>query len=336
MDAFAKKPFEERRAVFTEGASRRDILPVVIEKDFWVCWTLRRLFSSPQTAPYLTFKGGTSLSKAYDLIERFSEDIDLTISPDAPFLAEGKSPMEEGLSGKERRRRMDALKLNAQQFVANTAQASLKEAISAALGQQGDWQLDLDSGDQDQQTILFQYPRTTTETSYIKPTIKLEFGARGGTEPQKQVAITPYIAQDFPKLFQQPDCVLTVLSVTRSFWEKATILHALFHGSKLRGGMSRHYYDTFVMDQKGIATEALADTSLLNQVVQNKSLLFKDSRASYETAEIGTLRLVPEGEVLQSLQKDYKAMHEMFMNTPPKFEKILEGLALLEKRINKA
>lgn len=117
MDNFAVKSEQERYDIFQEAANRRDIADIIVEKDFWVCWTLKRLFSNPVLSPLLTFKGGTSLSKAYGLIERFSEDIDLTINRDAPFLADGKNPMDENISGKERERRIDALKINAQHFV---------------------------------------------------------------------------------------------------------------------------------------------------------------------------------------------------------------------------
>lgn len=335
MDAFARKTEAERRAFFEEVANRRGVLPIIIEKDFWVCWTLKKLFDDPHTAPYLTFKGGTSLSKAYGLIERFSEDIDLTISREAPFLNEGKNPVEEGISGKERGRRIEALKENAQRFVEETVLARLMTQTGKALGGTEGWRLLIDIDDPDRQTILFNYPRTASEAAgYVKPTIKLEFGARGGTEPQNATTITPYIAEVFPKSFQEATCRPATLSVTRSFWEKVTILHALCHGSKMRDRMSRHYYDTFMMDQKGVTEEALADPALLSLVVQNKTLFFRDPRASYETAQIGTLRLVPEGMTLQALKKDYKAMEEMFMADFPSFETVLDGMAALEARIN--
>ena len=335
MDAFARKTEAERRAFFEEVANRRGVLPIIIEKDFWVCWTLKKLFDDPHTAPYLTFKGGTSLSKAYGLIERFSEDIDLTISREAPFLNEGKNPVEEGISGKERGRRIEALKGNAQRFVEETVLARLMTQIGKALGGTEGWRLLIDIDDPDRQTILFNYPRTASEAAgYVKPTIKLEFGARGGTEPQNATTITPYIAEVFPKSFQEATCSPATLSVTRSFWEKVTILHALCHGSKMRDRMSRHYYDTFMMDQKGVTEEALADPALLGLVVQNKTLFFRDPWASYETAQIGTLRLVPEGMTLQALKKDYKAMEEMFMADFPNFETVLDGMAVLEARIN--
>lgn len=155
MDKFATKPEKERRDVLQEAASRRDLDDIIIEKDFWVCWTLKRLFSNPSVSPFLTFKGGTSLSKAYGLIDRFSEDIDLTISRTAPFLTEGKNPMEDGLSGNERARRIDALKANAQRFVAETALPALAVGIGDMLGKESEWKLVLDEEDPDRQTILF-------------------------------------------------------------------------------------------------------------------------------------------------------------------------------------
>lgn len=335
MDSFAKKEAAERRNIFQEAASRRDVLPIVIEKDFWVCWTLKRVFTAPQLAPYITFKGGTSLSKSYGLIERFSEDIDLTISREASPLNEVKDPLEGSISGKERGRRIEALKESAQRFVGETILGHLTAQMTEALESGNDWQLLLDPDDPDRQTILFYYPQTTTETAgYVKPTIKLEFGARGGTEPQNETPIRSYVSEEFPALFPEASCSPVTLSVTRSFWEKATILHALCHGSKMKDRMSRHYYDTFMMDQKGVTEAALTDTALLDLVVQNKTYFFRDPKASYDTAKIGTLRLVPEGETLLALKKDYKAMEEMFMADAPGFDDIIERLILLEQKIN--
>ena len=110
MDEFARTTDDDRLAFINEAAARRDVTPIIIEKDFWVCWTLRRLMEVPVLRDHLTFKGGTSLSKAYGIIERFSEDIDLTIGRDAPLVSETLPPMEDGISGKERERRTKALK----------------------------------------------------------------------------------------------------------------------------------------------------------------------------------------------------------------------------------
>lgn len=352
MDNFATKPEQERRDILQEAASRLDVREIIIEKDFWVCWTLKRLFSNPALSPYLTFKGGTSLSKAYGIIERFSEDIDLTISRSAPFLCEGKNPMEDGLSGKERERRIDALKENAQHFVGQIILPALSADIAAALGEGSEWKAVMDEEDPDGQTILFYYPRTMNygmgygaggygvglygegEIGYIKPAIKLEFGARGETQPHETRTISSYVSETFPELFPAPSCLVPTLALERSFWEKATILHSLHHGSKLRDRMSRHYYDTYMLAQSGVADKALQNPALLEDVVRNKSLLFRDAKASYETAVLGSLKLLPREDQRSILKKDYEKMADMFMGAFPDFETILTGLATWEDQLN--
>lgn len=353
MDSFLKLSLEDRKAAFEETAKLLDVRPIIIEKDFWVCWTLKQIFNIPELGKHITFKGGTSLSKAYRLIDRFSEDIDLTISRTAPYLKDATDPMAEDISGKERQRRIEALKEGARQFVANFALPILQKKFETELSKdplssKSDG-FRMDEGDADKQTILFDYPmffsdgtweRTrweelgTAEASYIKASIRLEFGARGETKPNEEREITPYAAEIFPKFFNAPDSNVHVLAVERTFWEKVTILHAMYHGTKIRDRMSRHYYDTYILSQKGIADQALENTALLKQVVKNKSLMFKDNKASYETAVIGSLRLVPKPEMLPELKKDYVAMEQMFMKKSPDFDDMMNGISDLEKRIN--
>jgi hypothetical protein len=352
MDDFARRAVvadNDRLAFITEAAARRDVTPIIIEKDFWVCWTLRRLIETPGLGEHLTFKGGTSLSKAYGIIDRFSEDIDLTIGRTAPQIERTKSPMEEGISGKERDRRAKAVKAAAQDYVHNTAMAALEAAIAEALGTRDGWKVILDPEDGDAQTILFEYPKLLEYGAfssggfdqgafgggYIKPRIKLEFGARGESEPSESRTITPYLATEFPD--ELPDATVTVstLSVERTFWEKVTILHALHHGSKLRHEMSRHYYDTAMLASKGVADKALAEPDLLARVVLNKSQMFKDNTASYDTAVLGSLRLIPTEELSARLRTDYEAMTEMFMVTPPTFDDMIASIAALEAKLNR-
>jgi len=352
MDEFARRSDDERLTFINEAAARRDVTPIIIEKDFWVCWTLRRLMSVPVLAANLTFKGGTSLSKAYGIIERFSEDIDLTIGRDAPKIAETLPPMEAGISGKERQRRTKALKAAAQAFVQELALPELSNAIAQALGTNEGWSVFIDTEDPDAQTILFQYPKLLNysngfgagsygagnfsegEDGYIRPRIKLEFGARGEAEPSEVKSITPYIAQEFPD--ELPDAAVNVatLSVVRTFWEKVTILHALHHGTKLLPEMSRHYYDTAMLAQNEIDDLALRSPDLLARVVLNKSLVFSDNKASYDTAILGSLRLVPDAGLRERLRADYAAMTEMFMVAPPSFNDLMEIIASLEAKLN--
>lgn len=348
MEQFAKLPDTERQDILQESANRRGIREIVIEKDFWVCWTLDRLYALPELADHITFKGGTSLSKAYGLIERFSEDIDLTIGRNAPHVCDTNNPMEPDISRKERERRIAAVKSAAQCFVKDVAMPLLNKAFEQYLETKEGWTLELDEDDPDQQTLLFHYPALFSyggfnnafsdgfqKSGYIKPTVKLEFGARGEIVPHEDKDIQPYVAEDFPDFFEQPIVSVATLAAERTFWEKATILHALHHGSKLRDRMSRHYYDTFVMTEKGIADMALKQPELLQQVVQNKSLMFRDNKASYGTATMTELKLVPTGDMLPVLKKDYAAMQEMFMGDAPSFDDIMKCLAELEKKINK-
>ena len=348
MDKFAKKPNEERKEILQEAASRMDLADIIIEKDFWVCWTLKRLFLNPSISDHLTFKGGTSLSKGYSAIERFSEDIDLTISRNAPFLKDGANPLENEISGKERKRRLAALNSNAQKFIQEIIEPQLSDDIASALGTRNGWEISFDNDDPDGQTLLFHYPKIFNYggayssaysnaydiEGYIKPQIKLEFGARGDTSPNETRTIKPYAADMFPDLFENPFCDVSMLGAERTFWEKATILHSLHHGVKLKDRMSRHYYDTFMLQQRGIADKAIKNPELLKQVVLNKSLMFKDHKASYDTAIIGSLKLLPNDEQIKVLKDDYKKMEEMFMAEHPTFDEVIDTLTALEKQIN--
>lgn len=352
MDNFARQPDDERKALLQEATKRRDSTEIILEKDFWVCWTLKRLFSNPTLAPYLTFKGGTSLSKAYGLIERFSEDIDLTISRSADFLKETPDPMDADISGKERARRLKTLSENAQKYVREVALPALQTEIEASLSQSANWKIVLDDEDPDRQTILFHYPKVFAygtewdnakwdeaewdKETYIRPHIKLEFGARGDITPSEKCSVKSYAAEEFPDMFESPSVDVGTLAAHRTFWEKATILHALHHGSKMRDRMSRHYYDTFMLDQHGIADKALLNPDLLESVVHNKSLLFRDAKASYDTAIIGSLKLLPTDEQRLPLKQDYERMSEMFMGEYPDFDTLMDGLLKLEQKINSA
>lgn len=354
MDKFAQLPNQERHDILQEAASQRGLTDIILEKDFWVCWTLKRLFLSPALSPYLTFKGGTSLSKAYGLIERFSEDIDLTISREALFLKDGLNPMEAGISGKERERRIETLSANAKSFVKEIALKDLSSQIAEQLGENSGWSVALDPNDPDQQTVLFYYPRVFSYTEsrlygigtygsglfgkgdigYIKPHIKLEFGARGDIVPHESRRVIPYVAENFPDFCPTPYADVTTLSVDRTFWEKVTILHSLYHGSKIRDRMSRHYYDTYMLYKHGIAETAIQKPELLGQVVQNKSLMFRDAKASYDTAKIGSLKILPNPEQVEILKSDYNKMNEMFMGGHPDFNELLSDLGELEHFLN--
>ncbi len=348
MDTFNALPNEERQAALEEAAAQMGVEPVIIEKDFWVCWTLQQLYSLPEIAPHITFKGGTSLSKAYGLIERFSEDIDLVISKDALGI---KDFREANISNNEYDRRIKAVRKQATVFVTEHILPQLQQRIADKLGQYDNRILEIDSTVQDQQTLLFYYPRilnykqganfsnmtfgkSNFANDYIKPHIKLEFGARGDKTPNTIKTVSPYLHNHFPTLFTSPESEVPVLTAERTFWEKVTIFHALNHNSKETARLSRHYYDVYCMSKKGTAEDAIAQEGLLDEVVINKMTFYGDPKASYETAKIGTLKLTPHEALRLQLQRDYTDMQEMFFNEAPTFESVMDEIERLEKRIN--
>ncbi|CAL4869988.1 hypothetical protein MMA231_04286 (plasmid) [Asticcacaulis sp. MM231] len=258
--------------------------------------------------------------------------------------------MEPGIGTNEIKRRADAVKAEAERYIAEIAMPAIRTSIAEALGTEDGWELVI--ADEDAQTIQFRYPRLTNygmgyghggygagrfgegEIGYIKPQIKLEFGARGEIEPNETRVIRPYLADEFPDLFGNADTPFSTLAAERTFWEKATILHALHHGSKMRDRMSRHYYDLHMLAEAGIADTAMKQPELLALVVRNKSLLFRDPKASYDTADFGTLKLMPTGDPVDELKRDYTAMAEMFMGDAPGFDTVMQTLMKLETTIN--
>jgi hypothetical protein len=247
MDQFLQLPRDERNLYFVQTAERLRLSPQIVEKDFWVCWTLQALFALPGLGASLIFKGGTSLSKVYRLIERFSEDIDVSIERASLGFGGDQDPAAAA-SAKERGRRIGRLKAACQRTVVEDVQPALATVIAAAGGEEGDWSLRLDADDPDRQTLLFAYPARmpASARAYLRPVVRLELGARSDHWPSAQAPITPYVAQAFPAAFRAPAVAVKVLAVTRTFREKATLLHAEYHRSPAKPippRLSRHYYD---------------------------------------------------------------------------------------------
>ena len=346
MDKFAREAASERSAVFGETGARRGVASIIIEKDFWVCWTLKRLFELQQAdAPKLVFKGGTSLSKAYAAIRRFSEDIDLSFDR-ADLGYEGdRNPESEGLSKKQSAKLIDELMLDVEKHIAGKVLPALRDSITTQLGEaaKAGWSLEIDGNDQ--QTLNFHYPAALAQPeyqgiTYITPRVKLEFGARGDPWPTEEKAIRPYAAEEFPDLFEQAECTVTVLAARRTFWEKATALHAEAHRPKDSAApqyFSRHYYDVAMLVDTPEGEAATKDFDLLAQVVRHKAVYFRSSWAGYDTARPGTLRLMPAVERMKDLRADYQAMQAMmFDENPPSFDEVLERIDKLQSTINSA
>ena len=338
MDKFIQLTPEDRRTAFVQAAAARQLSPEIVEKDFWGCWTLKELFGLPSIGEHLIFKGGTSLSKVFKVIERFSEDIDVSI--DRAFLGfGGVNEPEAGGSNKEKQRRIEALKTACQQKIANELKPALEQVIGTKLRKDDTWRLRPDATDPDQQTLLFDYPSAmpTAGAGYVRQMVKIEMGARADHWPCEAKSVTPYVAEELPQAFQESQCAVKVLSAERTFWEKATILHAEFHrpaDKAMPERFSRHYCDLFELIRKGFAQAALKELELLARVAEHKALFFKSSWARYAEASKGTLRLAPPEHRQNALREDYRKMQQMFFADPPEFDDVLRVLKDWEIQFN--
>jgi hypothetical protein len=345
VDDFAKLPAGDRDDLFRTVASRRGLSPAIIEKDFWVCWTLKRVFSVEAPPAGLLFKGGTSLSKVYKVIERFSEDIDLSFDRGGLGFTGQADPLAAA-SGKKHQRALQLLSETCREVIPEEFLPQLSVAFDQALAGTSSqrWTLALAGDDPDQQTLVFQYPSSTSkqltdEPAYIRRVVRLELGARSEHWPAVNATVTPYVAEDFPATFRAPDCRVHVLAAERTFWEKVTILHAWYHAPAdkvLRDRQSRHYYDVSRMYEHGIGRKAMKDTSLLIAVAKHKEVFFPAAWASYREAKPGTIRIVPPESRMGELRRDYQGMQEMIFGEPPPFDHMIEVLREIEAAANAA
>lgn len=343
MPAFATLPRPEQALVLDEVAGRLGVGPVIVEKDFWVCWALGRLFGTAEVAPQVIFKGGTSLSKVYAVIERFSEDIDLAVSPAA--LGFEEQSLNDAPSASQRRKRMEALAAASERCVAERFQPALEAAFSATLGpapRGGRWlnyEIDASAGTPN---LLFNYPSALPQPGgYVGKQVKLEFGALTNQQPAEPHRIAAMLAAapgtSLLKAYDDLQADVVALALERTFWEKATILHTEFHRPPelpIRDRFARHYADFAALWRHAGRDAALSRIDLLDDVRQHKSRFFTSAWAHYSTAQRGSFRLVPPAYRHAALAQDYAKMQPMFLTEPLPFDDLLKQLTAAEHALN--
>jgi len=334
-EAILSLSLADRREVLAVAADRLEPTRALhlLEKDVWVVWALETLFASPY-AEQLVFKGGTSLSKAYRLIERFSEDVDLTydiraLIPDLVRDAEDALPA----SRSEAQRWTEAVREALPAWVERHARPVIEVALQAQ-GIAAEVR-------QDGPDLFLDYTPGFSGTGYVSPSVKLEFGARSTGEPNRHAEVVCYadgVVEDivFPKSNPR------VMAAERTFWEKATACHVYCAQERLRGDrFSRHWHDLIRLDQGGVATLALEDRALADAVARHKAWFFREKDVagevvSYREAVEGGLQLVPTGEGRDRLADDYGRMVEdgLLETRAESFDQLMERCAALEDRAN--
>jgi predicted nucleotidyltransferase component of viral defense system len=338
VNDFLQLSQERRLFAFQQVDEAMGLQAVSVEKDFWVCWTLYELFTMPGIGEHLTFKGGTSLSKAWKLIERFSEDIDLIVDKEVLGFGGDAAP-EKALSNKQRKTRLEKLMGACRDWVQGTLQPALATRLQAVLGKNG-WQLEVDPDMPDGQCLLFHYPSVfrPEAVGYVRPVVKIELGARSDDWPHEEKSVQPYVIEVFPALDSNAACTVRVLAAERTFWEKACLLHGetfrpAHKPRKLR--MARHYYDLWCLLRAGIGDRALANMALFQRVAEHREIFFRFSWVDYSTHKPGTFRLVPPDDHLAKWRADYEEMlGPMFFGGTPSFEEMMATVAEFEKSFN--
>ena len=325
MDKVANLSAKNRKELFSETANQMQTTPAIAEKDFWVVWTLDKIFADTRLNKILMFKGGTSLSKVFNLIGRFSEDIDLILN----WREVTKENPEDKRTSKTKQAKFnEEVNTNAKIYIKNVLLPIVAQIISPLCScrilQDKPFNINIT------------YP-ASFEDAYLRPEILLEIGPLASWLPSGSFKISSYASQKFPDIFDKPLCRVNAIVAKRTFWEKATILHQEAHRGEEKSLLprySRHYYDLAMMAKADVKNEALLDLELLQQVIDFKQKFYHAKWAKFDKAKPNTMKLTPPDFRIAELKKDYKSMEYMIFSNHLHFEEILDTLKALEDEIN--
>ena len=331
---FQSLSVDEKSYTLRVAAEHSGYRPFVFKKDIWVVQILKILFDAP-FGKDLIFKGGTSLSKAYNVIRRFSEDLDITYDIRA-FAPDIVADSEEALppNRSQEKRWTKTVRKRLEEWTREEARAVIEENLVRAGFHAAGFRTENDQ-------IYIEYEPLFEHPGFIKPEIKVEFGARSTGEPhvKRQVRCD---AADLVQGIIFPSAHLSVMVAERTFWEKATSMHVFCHRKRGRGNrLSRHWHDLVRLDDAGYGEKAFADRDLALSVARHKSIFFPEkdadgNRIDFEVCVSGGMQLVPTGEAYALLADDYEAMlrADMLFNDPEPFENIMGRCADIEARAN--
>ena len=323
MDRIAKWSAADRSELILEASALRSMPVESVEKDFWVCWVLNRLFRSPRLSRKILFKGGTSLSKVFGLIERFSEDVDLIldwreVTTDEPMDDRSVSKQDKfnkALLEQAHEYLREAFLPDVQSMVSDVCEAVIED---------------------NPEIVKVKYP-VAFPSAYLRPEIQLEVGPLASWVPHSEYEVEPYAAEVLPGAFEQAKFTVRAIKAERTFWEKITILHHEAHrpeGNAQPKGYSRHYYDVCRMAGSGVKDTAFADLDLLAAVVAFKDKFYHRGWARYDLAKPGTMRLTPPDHVMAEVEADYEQMQFMIFGERPAFGDMIAEIRALEAAIN--
>ena len=326
---------EDQREVLEQARARTDRPTHLLEKDVWVVWALGVLFDSTLAAD-LTFKGGTSLSKAYKIIDRFSEDIDLTcdIRKLIADLVGNDDPLPATRSQANKWTRVVRQRLP--DWIADQVRPILEAALS-----RDDLQATLEIGGAEREKLMLHYPALKRGTGYVPPVVTLEFGGRATGEPHQVLPITCDMEGHVEGVLF-PTASPVVMSVARTFWEKATAAHVYCAQGRIRGERyARHWHDLAAIGRSAYFTNAAGDREVAKAVAEHKSYFFVEKDPAgvvidYFAAATGGLQIVPEGAAREALAADYAHMlaDQIMVGNALPFDELMQACTEVAARAN--
>lgn len=329
MDRWHSTSDDEKRVAYNNISSNTGLPAYAVEKDWWVVQTLAILFEM-EVGEHLVFKGGTSLSKSWNLIDRFSEDIDLAINR-AFFGFEGE------LSKKQRTNLRKASK----DYISNDLFDNLQEAFdSKGLSNLKFEKQESDESDLDPVCLYVYYPQVIKSPGYIEPRVKIEIGSRSLREPYAERTIISILDESYPRSkFAQTSIAIPSVLPERTFLEKIFLLHEEFQRpvEKLRvERLSRHLYDIYQISNTEYADKAFSNKELYVTIVKHRNSFTKLGGVDYNLHQPQTINFIPPMEFIADWKEDYKIMQEqMIYGDSPDFDKLIDSLSVLNQYINK-
>ena len=318
----------DRLQIFEETASKKGLSSAVVEKDWWVVNTLAVVFSL-EYSQFLIFKGGTSLSKGWNLIQRFSEDIDLAL--DREFL---------GFKGELTKSNIRKLRKSSFKFISETVTEDIKNMF-AKLGFEnvGVKYRKVENHDQDPLIIEITYPTITVKNIYLKPNVIVEIGSRSLKEPITKRTFGTFIGEVFPEnAFSYNEITIPIVNPERTLLEKIFLLHEEFQKpeGKIRvERLSRHLYDIEKLSHTKFAETALSNSKLYYTIVKHREKFTPISGINYENHKPKNIRFIPPNTILKEWEIDYNLMREtMIYANSLHFDELIKSLTLFQNQIN--
>ncbi|MDR0506079.1 MAG: nucleotidyl transferase AbiEii/AbiGii toxin family protein [Dysgonamonadaceae bacterium] len=324
MNKWLKLPEQERIDTINVASLATGLPHEVIEKDWWVTMTLKALFET-RCADFIVFKGGTSLSKCWNLVERFSEDIDIAISRE--FF---------GITNVSSKNQREKLRKSSSKYIQDELVAELTDKLSEAEITGFSVELETtESSDKDPRVLNIKYKSLFPENQYLKYWVKVEISCRSLREPFAPIKIRSIIAENYPdENFVDKYFIVNTVSPKRTFLEKAFLLHEALQKGRIHSErMTRHLYDLHKLMDTDFAKDALADTELYKTIVEHRSIMTREKGVDYSTHRPSQINFVPQNEVIDLWRDDYRYMNDTFIYEQPiPFETIMARMKELQQR----